>query len=305
MNALRNFVLIAALSWLFSAPAFAGSGTITVLDATSGSHTYAVVTNGGSQFIGMGTVCDGTAAAQCAAVKAASTAAGATDPALVVAISPNNTVAATQSGTWNITNVSGTVSLPTGAATSALQTTINTTLGSPMQNSGGSVTANAGTNLNTSALATHADIVTNSATSAHTCSTGGASLQGCLGQIDDDVKAAPSLGTSGGITPLKLNALSNSAVAIKAAAGQLFMLQCGNTNASEEYVQIYNVASGSVTVGTTASAISIPIAATSTGGFALSLVGMQFGTAISAAATTSATGGSAPSTALDCNVGYN
>src|SRR5216683_1006791 len=44
---------------------------------------------------------------------------------------------ASQSGTWNITNVSGTVSLPTGASTSALQTTgnstlttINTTLGS-------------------------------------------------------------------------------------------------------------------------------------------------------------------------------
>lgn len=35
--------------------------------------------------------------------------------------------------------------LPTGAATSALQSTINTTLGAPMQNSGGSVTANLGT----------------------------------------------------------------------------------------------------------------------------------------------------------------
>jgi hypothetical protein len=56
-----------------------------------------------------------------------------------------------------------TLPLPTGAATSALQTTgntslttINTTLGTPMQSSGGSVTANAGTNLNTSALATSA-----------------------------------------------------------------------------------------------------------------------------------------------------
>lgn len=41
--------------------------------------------------------------------------------------------AASQSGTWNITNVSGTVSLPTGAATAALQTALNaqipTTLG--------------------------------------------------------------------------------------------------------------------------------------------------------------------------------
>lgn len=55
--------------------------------------------------------------------------------------------------------------LPTGASTAANQATeitalgtINTTLGSPMQNSGGSVTANAGTNLNTSALATSANL---------------------------------------------------------------------------------------------------------------------------------------------------
>lgn len=40
----------------------------------------------------------------------------------------NGTVAATQSGTWNINNVSGTVSLPTGAATSANQTTEITAL---------------------------------------------------------------------------------------------------------------------------------------------------------------------------------
>lgn len=33
----------------------------------------------------------------------------------------SGTLAATQSGTWNITNISGTISLPTGAATSALQ----------------------------------------------------------------------------------------------------------------------------------------------------------------------------------------
>lgn len=43
-------------------------------------------------------------------------------------ITVDGTVSAAQSGTWNITNVSGTVSLPTGAATSALQTTGNTTL---------------------------------------------------------------------------------------------------------------------------------------------------------------------------------
>ncbi len=97
----------------------------------------------------------------------------------------DGTVAATQSGTWNITNISGTVSLPTGAATSANQTTANSSLSSidgkiTACNTGavtisaalpagtnnigdvdvltlpaitGTVTANAGTNLNTSALA--------------------------------------------------------------------------------------------------------------------------------------------------------
>lgn len=50
-----------------------------------------------------------------------------------VAIASDNTafaVNAAQSGTWNITNVSGTISLPTGAATSSLQTTGNTSLSS-------------------------------------------------------------------------------------------------------------------------------------------------------------------------------
>jgi len=45
-------------------------------------------------------------------------------------ITVDGTVAATQSGTWNINNISGTVSLPTGAATSANQTTANTSLSS-------------------------------------------------------------------------------------------------------------------------------------------------------------------------------
>lgn len=44
-------------------------------------------------------------------------------------ITVDGTVSATQSGTWDINNVSGTVSLPTGASTSANQTTANTLLG--------------------------------------------------------------------------------------------------------------------------------------------------------------------------------
>lgn len=80
-----------------------------------------------------------------------------------------------QFGTWNITNISGTISLPTGASTSAKQPALGTAgtassdvitvqgitgmtplkvdASATTQPVSGTVTANAGTNLNTSALA--------------------------------------------------------------------------------------------------------------------------------------------------------
>ena len=93
--------------------------------------------------------------------------------------------------------------LPSGAATSALQTTgnaalttINSTLGSPMQTTGGSITANAGTNLNTSALALEtggnlASIKTNTAlTAAGTSATSGQGVQGMSGGVPLPVSLA-------------------------------------------------------------------------------------------------------------------
>lgn len=49
----------------------------------------------------------------------------------------NTVFGATQSGAWNITNITGTVSLPTGAATAANQTTANTSLASIVTNTTG------------------------------------------------------------------------------------------------------------------------------------------------------------------------
>lgn len=46
----------------------------------------------------------------------------------VVLSSDQSAIPVSQSGTWNINNISGTISLPTGAATSALQTTGNASL---------------------------------------------------------------------------------------------------------------------------------------------------------------------------------
>ena len=56
----------------------------------------------------------------------------------------NATLAVTQSGTWNITNISGTVSLPTGAATATLQTTGNNTLSNIDTKLGGTLSVNVG-----------------------------------------------------------------------------------------------------------------------------------------------------------------
>lgn len=70
-----------------SVPAIAGSGTLPV---TPGSGaTLRVGTDGSTNLFGNGAICDGAACAVLAAVKAASTAPVATDPALVVGLSPN------------------------------------------------------------------------------------------------------------------------------------------------------------------------------------------------------------------------
>lgn len=53
---------------------------------------------------------------------------------------------AAQSGTWNVTNVSGTVSLPTGASTAANQSTIITDLGAVTETAPATDTASSGLN---------------------------------------------------------------------------------------------------------------------------------------------------------------
>lgn len=139
---------------LMMTSALAGSGTITVKDSTGATQTFDVTTDGSGNYVAKSVTCDGSAAANCAAVKAASTAAVATDPAFVVAVSPNNSVAVTNGGTFaaqltgstnNINNIGGTVSLPTGAATSALQTTGNASLATIATNTGAAIPA--GTNV--------------------------------------------------------------------------------------------------------------------------------------------------------------
>jgi hypothetical protein len=114
-----------------------------------------------------------------------------------------------------------------------------------------------------------------------------------------------SLGVSNGWTPLRLSALSTTAIAIKQTPGELGMLSCWNPNATVVYIQVFNLAVASVTLGTTVPTMSIPIAPTSTGGFALSNPGVTFSGAIAVAATTGPANASAASTPPDCNAAFN
>jgi len=75
-------------------------GTVTTLPGVTQSGTWTV--QPGNTANTTPWLVSPSAGGNTAAVKAASTAATATDPALVVAVSPNNTVAATQSGTWTV-----------------------------------------------------------------------------------------------------------------------------------------------------------------------------------------------------------
>jgi len=105
---------------------------------------------------------------------------------------------------------------------------------------------------------------------------------------------------------LTCTAITNGAQAIKASAGWLGKVQCDNNNNAWTYLQIYNTASGSVSVGTTAPAVILPLAPNLSNGFVANAIGEQFSTAISVAATTTPTGASAPATsALNCSFDFN
>jgi hypothetical protein len=128
---------------------------------------------------------------------------------------------------------------------------------------------------------------------------------GTSGNLINAIKNPPGLGTTGGWTPLHIHGLTNTVTTVKAAPGQLGLVQCDNQNGSTSYVQIWNALVGSVTIGTTPPTQTVPIQANSSNGFTLNLVGMEYSTGISVAGTTTDNGSTGPGTGLNCNFGYN
>lgn len=95
---------------------------------------------------------------------------------VTIANDSTGTIAATQSGTWNVTNVSGTVSLPTGASTSANQSTEITALQliDNLPNTLGSTTSGQSGALALGAVTTSAPSYTTAQSNALSLTTAGA-----------------------------------------------------------------------------------------------------------------------------------
>ena len=98
-------------------------------------------------------------------------------------------------------------------------------------------------------------------------------------------------------------ALTSTAQAIKASAGNLKGYYIYNPNSSAQFVCFYNIAAASVTVGTTNPIFMLTIPATSAANLWMP-DGIKFDTAMSWAATSTAGGNGAPSTALDAIAWY-
>lgn len=102
---------------------------------------------------------------------------------------------------------------------------------------------------------------------------------------------------TGGWSANSQTALTNTKVAVKASAGTFGGYMAYNPNAAVAYIQVFDVASASVTLGTTTPTyvIALPPAAAANVEFTL---GINHATAITLAATTAPTGAGAPSSAL-------
>jgi hypothetical protein len=93
--------------------------------------------------------------------------------------------------------------------------------------------------------------------------------------------------TSGGLTIF--NASVTTVQSVKSSAGQLYGYHILNTTAAIAYVQVWNLGTGSITLGTTAPTFVLGLPANGGATFN-SDIGIAFATAISVAATTTRAG---------------
>lgn len=107
--------------------------------------------------------------------------------------------------------------------------------------------------------------------------------------------------SQGGPKTLRDANVDNTAQECKTSDGYLFGYHVQNPNSSDAWLQLYDAESGDVTVGTTTPKLSLVVPAS--GAIEAFLPDrVRFGTAITYAATTTATGGTDPTTGLVANL---
>lgn len=127
-----------------------------------------------------------------------------------ITVPVSGTVAATESGTWNITNISGTVSLPTGAATAAKQPALGTA---------GSASTDV---LTVQGIASMTPLLANPGTIATwglVVSTQNSATPTNAHLIAGQFNTTPTTITTGNVSPLQMDNAGNLLVNIKAGAG--------------------------------------------------------------------------------------
>lgn len=107
-----------------------------------------------------------------------------------------------------------------------------------------------------------------------------------------------------GARPYFNAALVATKQAVKATGGRLFGWHIVNPNSADAWVQFFDLASASVTVGTTTPSWSLWVPGLSGLDDPDLSVPIEFNTALVIAATTTATGASAPSVGLVTNLFY-
>jgi len=134
------------------------------------------------------------------------------------------------------------------------------------------------------------------------------SLAVALASDQTAIPATPQASaTVTGLSVQRSTALSNTAIAVKGSAGRIYGWHVYNPNSSSAFVQIYDATAASVTVGTTTPLITLALPSTATGTIGIDGlfdVPITCATAISIAATTTITGGTAPSTGLLAQIFY-
>jgi hypothetical protein len=108
--------------------------------------------------------------------------------------------------------------------------------------------------------------------------------------------------TSGGLS-VATGSIGNTVTSVKASAGQVYGWYFYNANASVAYVQFFNTATGSVTLGTTPPVYSLGIPASS-GANVMMPIGIAHSTAITIAITTTRAGSTNTASTVDYSVFY-